>query len=233
MEYANLIQIIKQYLAWEKIKEEKKYNDLLKPDRDNLRLEYDEDAKYYLSQGYTQQESLYADTIISFWMPYKIAIYNETHWMYSKTVKSLELLLKNINEDKDGKYNKVNKEFNKFATVCYTPGNYMLLRNREMNIHRTMFEDRFDETLYNCFDGGEFNKYFDGEKDLIQWINEQNLSVFFKDGLIEKRNIKHLFENVEFPYFIIRNKNIFKYVDQVTQLIEKRNVLINSIEEPK
>ena len=40
-----VVKIIEKYLEWEKIKQKKGYSD-------TLRLEYDDDANYYLNKGY-------------------------------------------------------------------------------------------------------------------------------------------------------------------------------------
>lgn len=62
----------------EQIKAEKRYTQLSIAEKDELRLQYDNDAKYYKSPinkdtgaKYTDEEVLLADTIISFWIPYK------------------------------------------------------------------------------------------------------------------------------------------------------------------
>lgn len=59
-----VVKIIEKYLEWEKIKQKKGYSD-------TLRLEYDDDANYYLNKGYSEDEALHADTIVSFWTIYK------------------------------------------------------------------------------------------------------------------------------------------------------------------
>lgn len=54
-----VIEIIEQYLEWELVKHQRGYSSA-------LRLQYDNDAKYYLEKGYSEEEALHADTVISF-----------------------------------------------------------------------------------------------------------------------------------------------------------------------
>ncbi len=60
MEGCTVIEIIEQYLEWELVKYQRGYSSA-------LRLQYDNDAKYYLEKGYLEEEALHADTVISFW----------------------------------------------------------------------------------------------------------------------------------------------------------------------
>ena len=45
--------------------------------------------------------------------------------------------------------------------------------------------------LYECFDNGAFGKYFESNDDLLHWINEEKLQMFF-DGEIKKDRIRDL-----------------------------------------
>lgn len=54
-----VIEIIEQYLEWELVKHQRGYSSA-------LRLQYDNDVKYYLEKGYSEEEALHADTVISF-----------------------------------------------------------------------------------------------------------------------------------------------------------------------
>lgn len=66
-----VLKILEDYLAWEDLKEQKKYHELTRNEKDELRLENDYDAKYfYKIEGLTKENALYADTVISFWTPY-------------------------------------------------------------------------------------------------------------------------------------------------------------------
>lgn len=107
----SIIEILDDYLVWEQKKAEKKYDQLSSKEKDELRLKYDNDAKYYKSQinketgvKYTDEEALYADTIISFWTPYKRLLELEAGWSAFKTEKSLNALLWQIKTNKETEY---------------------------------------------------------------------------------------------------------------------------------
>ena len=68
-----VVKIIEDYLE-EKIEESKMGYSAA------LRLKYDNDAKHYLSKGFSIDEALHADTIISFWTIYKTVLEKEAKW---------------------------------------------------------------------------------------------------------------------------------------------------------
>ena len=45
---STVIKIIEEYLEWENVKQQRGYSD-------DLRLEYDNDARYYLEKGYLKE----------------------------------------------------------------------------------------------------------------------------------------------------------------------------------
>ncbi|MBU3877263.1 hypothetical protein HGO97_015770 [Faecalicatena sp. AGMB00832] len=67
-----VLEILESYLLWEKRKVQIKFDNLSQNRKDEMRLEYDNDAKYYYKiVGLPEDKALCADTIISFWTPYK------------------------------------------------------------------------------------------------------------------------------------------------------------------
>lgn len=63
---SKVLDILEEYLAWEKMKESKKYSSLAQEEKDELRLCYDGDAAYYYKTlGIEKDRALCADTIIS------------------------------------------------------------------------------------------------------------------------------------------------------------------------
>lgn len=146
----NVVKILSDYWEWEKTKLEKGYANLSKIEKDKLRLENDNDVKYYFNKlDYDEKDALRADTITSFWTPYRTLLKKEAGWVAYKTSRSLESLLKQINATWSNaftaKINEINSKLDAFASVCYTPGNYMILPKRVMNIHRYQeTEDRID-----------------------------------------------------------------------------------------
>ena len=85
-------EIIDYYIAWEEVAEREEYKKLTPFEKEQIRLKYDEDAKYFKNIGYDDNTALHADVIVSFWTNYKSLLNNEVHWKVSKTRKSLEAL---------------------------------------------------------------------------------------------------------------------------------------------
>ena len=138
-------EIIDYYIAWEEVAERVEYKKSTPFEKEQIRLKYDEDAKYFKNLGYDDNTALHADVIVSFWTIYKTLLNNEAHWKVSKTLKSLEALRRQIQSK--GRYSKkileVNEMISEFAEICYTRGNYMLLPEgaRGMNNQRYLFTE--------------------------------------------------------------------------------------------
>lgn len=236
---SSVIQILDNYLVWEEIKTEKRYNQLSSKEKSELRLSYDNDAKYYRSQinkdtgvKYTNEEALFADTIISFWTPYKRLLKLEAEWSVYKTAKSLRALLWQIKSNKETAYSEkikeVNLKVNAFAKLCYTPGNFMILPNRQMNNQRYQItNDRIDMTLYECFGKDALSEFFKTEKDLKDWIIVQNLSRVFIGGHICKEKINWFVREDNHKLISEMNADeIYEYLDNAISFIEDRNTLL-------
>ncbi|WP_102264464.1 DUF1413 domain-containing protein [Mesobacillus jeotgali] len=60
------------------------------------------------------------------------------------------------------------------------------------------FYDQIPRTLYECFEGGEFRnkyknrEYFKNDKELKDWILDQDLDILFSNGVISRETIKPL-----------------------------------------
>ena len=121
-----IIGILEDYLAWAQLDERVGgYKNLPQSERKKLRLQYDNDARYYYEQlGLDEEEALKGDTIISFFTPYKRLLQVETGWDVSKTVKSLRALINETLATWDNDYTEkilaVNKRVEGFGEVCYT-----------------------------------------------------------------------------------------------------------------
>lgn len=239
---SSIIEILDDYLEWEKIKAEKRYDQLSSKERDELRLKYDKDAKYYKSQinkdtglKYTDEDALFADTIISFWTPYKRLLELEAGWNASKTAKSLNALLWQIKTNKETTFSlrikEVNIKVSSFAKVCYTPGNFMILPNRQMNNQRYQItNDRIDMTLYECFDKGALSRFFKNEKELKEWIVVQNLSPVFNGGDICREKI-NWFVRGEKPKLVSKMDvdEVYEYIESAINFIECRNTFLSNL----
>lgn len=120
-----IIGILEDYLAWAQLDERVGgYKNLPQSERKKLRLQYDNDARYYYEQlGLDEEEALKGDTIISFFTPYKRLLQVETGWDVSKTVKSLRALINETLATWDNDYTEkilaVNKRVEGFGEVSY------------------------------------------------------------------------------------------------------------------
>lgn len=228
-----VIKILEDYLAWEKLKKQKGYDNLSWNEKDNLRLQNDNDVKYYYEEVELEKdEALKADTIISFWTPYCKLLELEADWRIgnnSKTVGTLTALLKQIrakwNNDFTSRINAINEKVEGFAEVCYTKGNYMLLPKRKMNPQRySITEDRIDLTIYECFDKGSLAKFFKTNEALSSWLSRERLDGMFCNGEISKEKIKW-FTSEDKPKWIseMSSNEIYEYLENAISLIQERN----------
>lgn len=227
-----IIEILEDYLAWAQLDERVGgYKNLPQSERKKLRLQYDNDARYYYEQlGLDEEEALKGDTIISFFTPYKRLLQVETGWDVSKTVKSLRALINETLATWDNDYTEkilaVNKRVEGFGEVCYTKGNFMLLPDKNMNIERyPVSEDRIDVTLYECFEGGALAKYFEkGDEGLREWVKREHLELLFNRRVIKRENIKW-FQGDEQHHKRISEMNsteLYEYLDRATIFIQYR-----------
>lgn len=94
---SHTLKILKEYLSCEEEKLKVGYNTLSYEEKDEFRLKYDNDAKYYYKKlGVSKEHALLADTIISFWTPYKRLLEIEAGWIAYKTPNSLKVLIQQI-----------------------------------------------------------------------------------------------------------------------------------------
>ena len=227
-------EIIDYYIAWEEVAERVEYKKSTPFEKEQIRLKYDEDAKYFKNLGYDDNTALHADVIVSFWTIYKTLLNNEAHWKVSKTLKSLEALRRQIQSK--GRYSKkileVNEMISEFAEICYTRGNYMLLPEgaRGMNNQRYLFtEDRIDVTLYQCFGKGMLYKFFDSDDEVCDWIKSQYLDSIFSgtpctENIIWMTKEKH-------PKLIseMSTDEILEYVGNAVHFINNREAVLEKV----
>ena len=220
-----VVKIIEDYLEVKSLESKRGYSDA-------LRLKYDNDAKYYLSKGYSKDEALHADTIISFWTIYRTVLEKETGWNAYKTVASLKSLLRQIRSNRRNDYtekiNCVNAKLEALAKRIYSEGNYMLLPagKRLMNNERYQeFEDRIDLTLLHLFSGGKLSHYFENDEQVCEWIKREKLDMLFANKDINKNAIKWLVNNqkliseMELP-------ELYEYIDSAIQFIDARSSVV-------
>lgn len=226
----NVLLILKDYLSWEKVKEEKNYNNLSFDEKNNLRLENDKDAKFYYEvMKLTKEKSLFADTIISFWSIYKRLLELEAGWKSYKTIESLKALIKKIESNKQDDYSRkiraLNEKIDGFASLIYTKGNFMLLPNRRMNSKRyEICEDRIDITIFECFPDGKMSNFFKPCDSFEEWINDEKLNFLFLDNNINKENINWFIKDTNKKISEMSRDEVYEYIKKATLLIRRRNI---------
>lgn len=197
---------------------------------DRLRLQHDGDARYYNSILGDPQEAMKADTITSFYTPYKEMLHRATGHLHHKYLNPFDKLIARRN---DKGYKDVNDKFAEFAELYQTAGNYMLLPSRAMNSERYKHsEDKIDKSLYECFPGGELAHFFgnNGEEimnNLAKWVREQKLEMMFEGGEIKRNKIIPF--NKENPYVTYKNMTnaeLDEFIANAVDLIKRRNALI-------
>ena len=221
--------ILEQYLEYKIEEKQQGYSD-------ELRLVYDNDVKYYLAHGYSKEESLYADTVISFWAIYKQLLSLEANWTAYKTENSIRSLLRQTRSNRKNDYTSnirvVNEYIEPFAKVVYSEGNYMLLPNRSMNIARNkLAEDRIDVTLFQSFSGGKLSRFFDNDNELRRWISREQFLFLFVDGVIEKDNLIWFVDN-EKKVSEMQKPEIDSYINCSIDMIKTRNLIYRKCVSP-
>lgn len=198
----------------------------------NNRIRFDGDAQYVYYHSKIEnkvQRKLYAkraDTMISFFTPYKYAILKKYGKMYTKTEDDLNELLCLAN---DGSYNEVNSHFKKFAELYQSPGNIIILPDPckcidgRMNCRKCgCSEDRIDKAIYECFEGGLLNKYFNNEQELKTWILQERLDSLFIDNSIRKEMLIPFTK--EHPFIKYENMSLEEIYDFINKSVELINI---------
>lgn len=138
--------------------------------------------------------NLYADTIFSFWFPFKM--YLQAHYpeYYSggvkgtprKNITDIDELLGRMPLIKMGKDYHLLSEF---ASLAQTRENVMILPDRKMQKRGVYWLDQMPITLKACF-SGSFSLYFK-DRTVLNWIAEEHLDAFF-DGEPSEESIRKL-----------------------------------------
>lgn len=187
--------------------------------RTKFRIEHDCDAFYYKQIGYDDKKSLFADSMVSFWMLYQSRLkkLGEEYYFRKPSKKHPEFLDKFITliKTSDKKIIDLNKKFMKFAKLIYTKGNFMLIPNRNMQKRGITLFDEIDWTLKECHTEGIYFKYFDNDEETVkEWIKREKLEMadkpFLSSGIYKK-------------YYDMADEEFYDYLNKVNELIEYRN----------
>lgn len=221
------VENILRYLAVEKV-----------INNDEDRVKYDVDAYYYKNHAvkgdgvkYTIKEACHGDVLFSFWMPFQLAVFliNKKSFMYYKLSLHKEYYGKKQIDRLFGDecFEQVREMFTKFAGLCFTNGNFVLLPNRDMQKRGVLYEDRVDKTLFECFPNGTLSEYFSNNEEILSdWIRREHLEVLFKYGDIARESVLPLVEPSKFTNFYMSLDGIREYIDNAVRIITIRNKLL-------
>jgi hypothetical protein len=150
---------------------------------------YDESIKEIENEARKKYLSERGDVMMSFWMPFTYCYWGKKK---SKNNKNLDEILKRLNEE-EPQILKVcgNMEF--LSEDYWSRGNLLLLPNsvnknnrRCLNSDRgTQFEDKIDQTLWHCFEGGKLFEYFSNKENVEKWILSERLECIFSEKFFE------------------------------------------------
>ena len=200
---------------------------------DKFRLKYDGDARYYYSILNDPVTALHGDTITSIYTPYKRMLELKTGIEYHKRDNPFETLIKNKNEPG---YKETNEIFAEFAKLSQSAGNFMLLPHRDMNPARYWCsQDRIDKSLYECFPDGGLATFFGIAEEtqihnLTQWIETENLSFMFENGIIERDKIIPFNKNNPYvTYSDMTEEELIEFIDNAILFIMRKGEIMISL----
>lgn len=238
MDYVDILREVNKNEDWE-YNEENRLNNILyhllfccinypegssKEIKNEFRREHDCDAFYYKKIGFDDNESLFADSMISFWMPYQSRLNTKANAIeFQKPRNKTEVYkIKKFNElincqRQDINIINDNQILKKFFKLVYTKGNFMLLPNRQMQYRGdwSFICDEIDWTLYHCHKNGSYFKYFDNDEEKVnEWIKREKLELadkpFLSSGTYKQ-------------YYDMTDDEFYEYLSKVNELIEYRN----------
>ena len=216
------------YSHWLKAKgyEKKEYYEYAE-DSEKFRIKYDADARYYNETLGDPVAALRGDTVFSIFTPYKEMLKRATGKAYHKcTDPFADLIIKRNNPG----YKDVNDFFTEFVKLYHTPGNFMLLPHREMNVARyRCSQDRLDKSLYECFPGGKLAIYFGMNDDaqlenIKNWVISQKMEFMFENNIIEREKIIPITKTNPYTCFgAMTDEELREYINYAVEFIKRRN----------
>lgn len=175
--------------------------------------------------------NLNADTILSLWLPLRLSLvringYDKLN-KYGDINNKISFLKKILSEEVLEQVLPQNNETVKKLLELFELGqkrcNVMILKERSMQSRGLKpYYDYMPYFLYECFDNGNFSQYFHGNKELLEWISDEKLNVFFV-GNITKENIRDLSESGN-----VKNglpKDINNLLDNYITILKTREAL--------
>jgi hypothetical protein len=175
---------------------------------------------------------LHADTIFSVWMPLKMCLQSLAGNTFSrkgsrgtpvKNQEDYDDIIENIIPYLPRKDELV-EELYQFAELASTKANVMRLPIRQMQIRGKYYYDQMPKTLYECFEGGAFSKYFKSDDAVKEWVKTEKLEMFF-NGDITRDNITPLISRMESSEFewLAKSDEILEMLKQYNEILRERN----------
>lgn len=147
--------------------------------------------------------SLNADTIFSLWYPlqYSLEVLHEADWLRErvgeirKSEKFLQNMLNYGLEELFPPESELVQRLRDLFILGQGRENVMLLLNRGLNPMRAAlpYEDYVPYFLRECFEGGAFAHMFGKNMEILRnWIQREELQMFFRDGFLLPEEIMDL-----------------------------------------
>lgn len=181
--------------------------------------------------------NLLADTIFSAWYPLKMVLEclnDKKFYKQDKYGCDPHHYLKEIQSNIDKllpKEKEVVQKLYEFFSIANTRGNVMILPNRQMQSRGIDYLDQMPKTLYECFEGGKFSRYFGEDLTVENWVEREHLEDLFFDGNIKKDRIKSILKSKkanEF-YWLIDENEIISMLENFISVIQNRNLIYNNL----
>ncbi|MHB8063117.1 MAG: hypothetical protein ACYDG2_10870 [Ruminiclostridium sp.] len=146
--------------------------------------------------------NLKADTIFSLWLPLRFTLRKINGYSLNipdkvkERKKHLDFLVE-LGSNSSSYLpvdNSLVEKLSRLFELGMKRENVMILPDRIINCKRGSkpYYDYMPHFLNDCFQGGNFSKYFSNDEELQKWIETQHLQMFFENGSVKKSEIKDL-----------------------------------------
>lgn len=150
--------------------------------REEWRMKNDLDCLYL--------DNLKADTIVSIFQILKrVIICINPKQKIIKDSESIKMIIDNFDQLLPADDLLV-QQLQMLAKKAELRSNFMLLPNRGMQVRGMAYADEMAPTLYQCFNGGNYSKYFTDKYTVKMWVKKEKLEMLFNDNIIDREHIK-------------------------------------------
>ncbi len=110
-----------------------------------------------------------------------------------------------------------------------TRANVMRLPDRRMQARgMAPYYDYVPYFLYECFANGAFSAYFGSDDELVTWIHQEALTMFFKQGEIKPSTLCDLSESGSIQCGIPLEHHILDYLQNYIACLQERSEKLNA-----